>query len=181
LQVGKYLAPRMKEWENTELRGLSIVNHQRHLPPAQREHVNVFQDDVLTTAREHQITLLTTWELFVLARNARRLGWSHEQVRHIFYADGRPDVVPSHYESIGVIEQRWPKPNAFSVLLTGELNLGDSLAVERDGECFEGTVSSVQLDDGPVTTAAPGSRVGIGSDLAVEALRDGDRVFVVRR
>jgi len=97
LQVGKYLAPRIKEWETTKLRGLSIVNHQRHLPPAQREHVNVFQDDVLTTAKGQEITLLTTWELFVLARNARRLGWSHEQVRPIFYADGRPDLIPSHY------------------------------------------------------------------------------------
>lgn len=32
LQVAKYLTPRMREWGRTDIRGLAIVNHQRHLP-----------------------------------------------------------------------------------------------------------------------------------------------------
>ena len=49
LQVAKYLAPRMREWRCHDLRGLSIVNHQRNLPALERDHEHVFQADVVIT------------------------------------------------------------------------------------------------------------------------------------
>ncbi|MGH3402517.1 MAG: hypothetical protein ACRDRJ_08415 [Streptosporangiaceae bacterium] len=52
LQILKYLRPRMREWEQTNIHGLTIINHQRNLPALDREHIRVFQDDVLTNADE---------------------------------------------------------------------------------------------------------------------------------
>jgi hypothetical protein len=98
LQVAKYLAPRMRELARTDLRGLAIVNHQRHLEPLKRNNDDVFQRDVLVNAEEQGITLMTGWELFRLARNALHHGWAFDTVSHIFYVNGRPDIVPRHYE-----------------------------------------------------------------------------------
>lgn len=84
LHVVKYLAPRMRVLGRTDLRGLSIVNHQRHLPPLKRRHRDVFQQDVLVNAEQQHITLMTGWELFRLARNAMRYGWSFDVIRPLF-------------------------------------------------------------------------------------------------
>src|SRR5712691_5551911 len=43
LQVTKYLIPRMREWHRTDIHGLAIINHQKHLPALDREHAHVFQ------------------------------------------------------------------------------------------------------------------------------------------
>jgi hypothetical protein len=52
LQVWKYIAPRMKEWNRTDVQELAIINHQRNLPPLDRENIAPFLEDVLTNAQE---------------------------------------------------------------------------------------------------------------------------------
>lgn len=42
LQVAKYLAPRMREWQRTDIQGLSIINHQRNLPGLDRDNKTPF-------------------------------------------------------------------------------------------------------------------------------------------
>ena len=42
LAVNKYVTARMREWEKTKIKGLTIVNHQRHLPPLDRENNSLF-------------------------------------------------------------------------------------------------------------------------------------------
>jgi hypothetical protein len=41
------------------LRGLAIINHQRHLPALDRDHEHVFQADVISTADHQGFSLLT--------------------------------------------------------------------------------------------------------------------------
>jgi len=72
LQVSKYMVPRMKEWNRTDIQGLFIVNHQKNLPPFDRENNFVFRDDILANANEQGFGLLTTWDLFRLARSFKR-------------------------------------------------------------------------------------------------------------
>lgn len=50
----------MREWNRTNIHGLTIINHQRNLPALDREHTRIFQNDVLTNADEQDFTLLTT-------------------------------------------------------------------------------------------------------------------------
>jgi len=116
--------------EYDDLRGLVIINHQRQLAPLQRVHAHVFQDDVVTTARGQRVTLMTAWELFRIARNARRLGWTHDDVAPLLYVDGRPDIVPADYQPIGEIDACWPRASAFAVSLSAPLRTGDRLAIE---------------------------------------------------
>lgn len=179
LQVAKYLIPRMKEWRTTDLRGLSVVNHQRHLPPLQRDNRNVFQGDVLANAEGQDITLLTTWDLFRIARSAAKLAWAFESVCPLFYVNGRADVVPSHYRSIGHIEAVWPQAQACAITLTGELKVGDTVAVETPVEFEEFCVESMRLNDEDIAVGQPGERIGIKSSGTSDLLKKGRRVFAV--
>lgn len=181
LQVSKYLAPRMRELKSTDLRGLSIVNHQRHLPPLQRSHDEVFQKDVLTNAEQQGITLLTGWELFRLARNAARHQWSFETVRELFYVDGRPDIVPANYRSMGTVDKVWPKPGAFAVVLADAVRVRDRIAIEGPVDLEERTVESIQLDDTTVDRGESGQRVGLKATGDVQGLKEGMRIFVVEQ
>jgi len=83
MQVAKYLRPRMKEWNTTDIHGLAVINHQRNLPALDREHERVFQDDVLVNAQDQDFTLLTTWDLYRLARSAITHHWSRSDVEEL--------------------------------------------------------------------------------------------------
>ncbi len=179
LQVSKYIAPRMRELKRTDLRGLSIVNHQRHLPPLQRSHDEVFQKDVLTNAEQQGITLLTGWELFRLARNAARHRWPFETMRELFYVDGRPDIVPANYRSMGTVDKVWPKAGAFAVVLADAVRVGDRIAIEGPVDFEELTVESIQLEDTTVDRGESGQRIGLKAAGDVEGLKEGMRTFVV--
>jgi hypothetical protein len=90
LQVTKYLAPRMREWGRTDLHGLAIVNHQRHLPALDRDHEQVFQPDVLSNAEDQGFSLLTTWDLYRLVRALYRSKTSRVPSDLVFMRSARP-------------------------------------------------------------------------------------------
>src|SRR5690606_33742325 len=52
LQASKHASIRMKEWKRTDVNGLSIINHQRHLPPLERENQMPFRQELLHAAEE---------------------------------------------------------------------------------------------------------------------------------
>lgn len=182
LQVVKYLAPRMHEWGCTDLKGLSIVNHQRALPALDREDENVFQGDVLTNAQEKPgFGLLTTWDLHRLVRSFLALGWRHEDVAGLFTTTGRVRPVPSHYEYIGHLDGFWEQPQAVGVRVAqGGLSVGDRLAYELPVQFVEETVESLQLDSEQVRTVAQGAHVGVRTSLSKEQARNGVPVYRVR-
>ena len=60
---------RMKETGDAGFRGLSIINHQRHLPPLDRENAMPFRQELVDVAIEHHLGLLTSWDLYRIQRN----------------------------------------------------------------------------------------------------------------
>lgn len=180
LQVAKYLTPRMRDWERTDLKGLAIVNHQRNMPALDREHEHVFQNDVLTNAHDHGFGLLTTWDLFRLVRSYVALGWRHEQVTALFTTPGRIRPVPAHYEHIGYIDHFWEQAEAIGIRLEqGPLNAGDRVAYELPVQFVEEDVPSLQLDGQPVQSATQGTHVGVRTGLDKQQARKGVRVYRV--
>jgi uncharacterized protein (DUF1697 family) len=75
LAVQKYLAPRMKELNRLDITGLSIINHQKHIPPMDRDNTNTFRELLLINAEKHGIGLMTSWDLFRLVQCKRMFGW----------------------------------------------------------------------------------------------------------
>jgi hypothetical protein len=181
LQVAKYLTPRMREWNRTDLRGLAVVNHQRSLPALDREHEHVFQPDVLINAETQEFGLLTTWDLHRLVRSFRALGWQHDDIVHLFTTSGRVHPVPAHYEHIGHVDGFWEQANALGLRIeAGKVAVGDRLAYELPVEYVEETVASLQLDDQAVTSASVSQHVGVRTSLTKQQARKGVRVYRIR-
>jgi hypothetical protein len=182
LQVWKYLIPRMKDLNRTDIRGLAIINHQRNIPALERENLSPFQEDVLTNAKEQGFGLLTTWDLFRLARSYVRNGWKHEYVSDLFYRDGRIEPVPVHYEFVGVIRQFWEKAHAIGVQIeVAEICVGDRIAFEHPVEFQEQVIESLQVDRQATKRINAGNLAGIETSLDKMQAKEGTRVYRVRQ
>lgn len=180
LQVFKYLAPRMREWGRTDVRGLAIVNHQRHVPGLDRDNANVFRGDILTNAEEQDFGLLTAWDLYRIVRSFLKNGWKHEHVRDIFYGRGRIEPVPTHYQCVGVVEHFWPKPHAVGIRVEeNAVRFSDRIAYELPIDFVEQSITTLEMERKRVSEATVGMLVGVATDFSQEVLKKGVRVFRV--
>lgn len=180
LQVTKYVFPRAQEWQRVDVKGLSIVNHQRHLPALDRENRQVFTDDIVTTARASDFGLLTTWDLYRLVRNAVRLGWDSDVVMDVLYRTGRVHPVPSHYEQVAAVEKVYERAHAVSLELCAPLAVGDRIAYEGHVDYHEEDVESLQLVEGEdVAEISRGEFAGVLTSLSRAEIRSGARVFKI--
>ncbi len=178
LQADKHAAIRMREQGRTDIVGLSIINHQRHLPPLDRVNTMPFRQELLDAAEQSTLGLLTSWDLFRLVDNFERLAWRPDDVKPLFYRKGRIEVVPEHYHFIGTIEKVWTA--AFGVVIcNGELRTGDRIAVEFPIEFFEASVDSIQVNEQAVEAATVGDPAGLRWSAGYPKIREGMRVFRV--
>jgi hypothetical protein len=178
LQAWKYLVPRMKEWNRTDIEALSIINHQRNIPPLDRENENPFREDNLINAQEHGFGLLTTWDLFRLTRSYLKNRWKHEHIKPLFYQKGRIQPVPKHYEFIGTVQRFIPKIGVVGVQIeAANLKHGDRIAFELTVEFEEQEVESLEVDNQPVAQAEIGMLAGIKTHLTKQQLKEKVRVF----
>ena len=181
IQVGKYVAPRMKEWNRTDVAGLSIVNHQRNLPGLERDPAP-FSNDVITNALDQGLGLLTAWDLFRLIRNFLQLRWKPDYVQSLFYTPGRIDAVPTHYELAGEVEHYWDRVGVVGIRITdASLHPGDRIAFQLPVDYFEQEVASLEVERQPVNEAPVGMLAGVKTQLPKGDARKGVRVFRIKR
>ena len=179
LQVQKYLAPRMKELKRTDIIGVFIVNQQRNIPPLSRENNKVFQDDIIINAIQHDLGLLTTWDLYRLTRNYLKFKWDQEKIKEIFYKNGRITPIPSNFEYIGNIEKIWPEKNIVGLIPQNEqIKIGDTLLFELEIEFMSGKILSIQSDNKEIQIADINSKVGVNLDISIQDLKINTLVYV---
>lgn len=176
LQADKHAAIRMREQKRTDIIGLSIINHQRHLPPLERDNAMPFRKELIDAAEERSLGLMTAWELYRFVRNHRKLGWDCANVKPVFYKKGRIEVIPVHYQLIGTIAKAWT--DKFGVVIKyGELRIGERIAIEFPIEFEEVQVDSIQVKDQSVQIASVGDPAGLLWPAGASKLREGMRVF----
>ena len=176
LQADKHAAIRMREQKRTDIVGLSIINHQRHLPPLARENAMPFRQELIDAAEERSLGLMTAWELYRFVRNLRKLGWHGGNVKPVFYKKGRIEVVPVHYQLVGRIAKAWT--DKFGVKIeNGELRIGERIAIEFPIEFEEAQVDSIRVNDQSVEVASVGDPAGLLWPARAPKLREGMRVF----
>ena len=176
LQADKHAAIRMREMKRTDVVGLSIINHQRHMPPLERENAMPFRQELLDAAEERMLGLMTAWDLYRLVRNFRTLGWRSEDIKPLFYKKGRIETIPCHYEFIGIIAKAWT--DKFGVVITqGELRVCDRIAIEFPIEFVEADVYTIHVNNKKVERANIGEPAGILWPTEKPKLREGMRVF----
>jgi hypothetical protein len=181
LQAAKYVAPRMKEWNRTDVQALAIVNHQRHLPPLDRNNAGTFSPDVITNATAQGFGVMTTWDLYRLVTSFVRLNWRAEWVRRLFYTSGRIEPTPPHYEFVGVFEHYWDKAGVIGIRIQGaDLSRGDVVGCELPWGFEEQHVESLQVDRRTAATAKNGDLATVKSDLPSEIAKRVSRVYRIR-
>ena len=177
-QANKHAVLRMREWKDSTVRGLSIMNYERHIPPLERNN-NPFRREVLELAKELQFGLLTTWDLYRLVKNKTKNTWMPEYIKPLFYQHGRVEVLPCHYEFLGRITHVYPQKKAFGIdLHENSLVIGDRIAIQFPIEFEEFTIESMRVNDKPVDKADSGDPVGI-QWTSDKVLKEGLFVFKI--
>jgi hypothetical protein len=177
-QSHKHATLRSQERKSFQVQGLTIINHQRYLPPLDRDNAMPFRQEILDFAEEMKVGLMTAWDLYRLTINAARLGWKPEHTRPVLYGIGRIVPVPSHYTHVGAVAHVWSR--AVSIQMeSGKVRMGDRIAFEMDINFEEQEITSLQVEKKAVEEAKAGVLVGTGTKLARPQLRDRQRVFLV--
>ncbi|QDT05236.1 hypothetical protein K227x_36350 [Rubripirellula lacrimiformis] len=173
-QAQKHATMRTREL-NQFVKPLTIINHQRNLPPHERSP-EPYRPEIVQNADDIGLGLMTTWDLFLLRRNQERLGWTSEHVLPIFYRDGRINPIPEHYEEIGVLAHVWKK--AFGIVPSRAFPKGSRLAVLVGDLFHELPVSEIKCDGVSLEIAPQGGNCGIACNDTSQ-FREKMRVFVV--
>lgn len=177
LQVGKYLAPRMRSLGGRDVVGLTVINHERHLPPATRA-AEVFGADVFAAAEDQHIGLIRAVDLYRLARGAVEYSWSPEVLRDRFWQPGVLDGRPEHHEPLGRIAHVFEEAKVIAVDLTATLRRGARIAVELPTHTVEIEADSLQQERRDVESAEAEEHVAIYVGEHVDELREGMDILV---
>lgn len=179
LEVAKYLHPRARDLERTDIIGLTIINHQRHLPPAERA-AEVFGADVITAAKGQHVGLLRAVDLYRLARGAVEYGWSADVTAERFWRPGLLHGRPDHLVPVGHVLHVFAKAQAVVLKLCAQLAIGDRIAVELSPQTVELDVTSLQQQHVAVERVSAGQDAGVFVGDLVEELREGMEVLSTR-
>lgn len=160
MQAFKHAALIMREQKRTDVYGISLINHQRHLPPLHRDNSMPFRKELVDVALQNEQGLMTTWDLYRLVINKRRHSWAPKDVKPVLYGHGRILPIPAHYVPLGRVTHVWK--HAFGVdIERGSLRVGDRVAIEFDVFFEEEVVASLKVEDATKVEASAGDKTGI--------------------
>jgi len=180
LQVSKYVSARSREWCQTNLAGLSIINHQRYLAPLERDNKGTFTRVALSSAADYCIGLLTTVDLSKLLRGCLKYGWRIDSIAPLFLEIGRISPIPTNYRPIGAIGHFYEMPGALKMLLENQsLSVGDRIAYETQLEYIEENIESIRIEDAVIDKVSPGVEISVKTILNRSQAAIGTRVFKV--
>lgn len=180
MQAMKHATLLMREQNRTNIFGLSLINHQRHIPPLQRDNVMPFRQELLHVALENHLGLLTVWDFYRLVRNARLHHWKFEHVQPVIYQYGRFEIVPTHYQYIGNVTKVWA--DKFGVDIEhGTVAVGSKIAIEFPVLFEEADVVGLMVNGNAVNAANTGDKTGIPWSNTKPKLKIGLRVFHVEK
>ena len=180
-QVIKYVSRRMKEWDRTDVRGVSIINHQRNIPALDRDNQNVFTKQQIKDAENNDITISTTWDLFLLIKGMMNWEWNFKAIQGLFYKSGRMSRIPTIYKPIGKIVNYWEKVGVVGVQLSkNTLHKGERVGYIISKGYLEEKVLSLQVENQDVEEAISGQLAGIKTMYSKSLLRKGTTVCTVK-
>ncbi len=166
----------MREQNRTNIFGLSLINHQRHIPPLQRDNQMPFRSELIQVALESQLGVLTAWDFYRLVRNARLNQWKFEHVYPVLYKHGRVEIIPVHYQYLGKVAKVWTDKFGIDIE-TETVAIGERIAIEFSVLFEEIDVTELMVKDIKVNHANVGDKTGIPWPTTKSKLREGLRVF----
>ena len=172
----------MKEWNRVDVRGVSIINHQHNIPALERNNQNVFTEQQIGDAENHDITILTTWDLFLLIKGMMKWGWNPKAIQELFYQRGRMPKIPTIYNPIGEIVTYWDKIGVVGVQISeSKLHKGQRIGYVIPEGYFEEEVLSLQVENRDVEEVFPGQLAGIKTIYPKNLLHKGTPVCTIMK
>lgn len=176
LQAVKHAYVYMAENVGDRAKPLTIINHQRLIPPLERSNDMPFRQEILDNASQTYLGLITTWDLFRLVRGFLRHNWDSAHILPLFYDTGRIVPLPRHYKRVGKVKQIWR--NAFSIDVQEEgFQVGDRISIVLPVDFEEQNVDSIKLNNESVAVAEIGSEVGVAREPDKQKLTVGALVY----
>jgi hypothetical protein len=166
-QVGKYGHRRAEERDAFDVSALYIVNHQRHLPPTERQNPP-FTEEQIKDAVADKRGLLTTYSLFKLYFAVEAGCISKDDARRSLLDYGLVEFSPSDSDLIGRPLKTHHSGTVGVFELSGVcVQVGDRLLVYENGQCRQAEVVSLRdAEDNDVTEVCEGT-AGIKLSLAI--------------
>ena len=180
MQVYKYIPRRMKEWDRTDVRGISIINHQRNIPPLERNNKNVFTEPQIDDANSNDITLITTWNLFLLVRGMVKWKWNPEVLQDLLYRKGVLSKIPTNYLPVGKVVKYWKNLNVIAVKIDdNKIQKGQRVGYVTAKGYFEEYALSLEVENKNVIDAISGQTVGIKTEYSNDIIVKNTLVCIV--
>jgi hypothetical protein len=176
-QVNKYVNRRMKEWGDTNVRGVTIINHYKNIEPLLR--LEAFTEAQIKDAEITDVTILTTWDLFLLIKGMIQWNWDKKNIQDLFYISGRMSKVPTHYKEVGKILNYYKDVKAITVQLTDKLIKGDRVGYFLKDGFYEEDVLSLQCERIDVEEVNSGFEAGIKTIYSSDMIKKGISIYKV--
>lgn len=152
-QVSKIKHRRCKERNKFDVFALYIVNHQRYLPPLNRSNPP-FTSNQIQDALNDERGLVSTWQLYNLYFDVESGVISKDEARGSFLRHGLLDFTPKNLIFIDEPIEILKNGTVCIINLDNiELNIGDELIAERNGQFAKVIINGLQIDDNPVSSA----------------------------
>jgi len=181
IQAHKHATIRMKEWNKTDINSLTIINHQRNIPPLDRVNDMPYRQELLDGAPQMDLGLMTAWDLYRLVRSFLRNKWKPENVKPLFYKSQRVSIIPINYEYIGRVNQIWKQAEIFSVIIEeSNLENQDKIGIETPIEIFEYQIESLKRNDIEGIKAGNGNEVSIKTNQFPSNIKKKFRVYKIK-
>ena len=172
-QIHEIKFRRSRERGSFDVKALYIVNHQRYLPPEDRENPP-FSEAQIKDAENDERGLLTTWELFKLYKYIQEAIITKEEARSALLKFGLVEFVPSNILLIGTVQEVFKKGLVIVLKIDDcELKIGDRLYVNYKNKYYCVKIESIMLNDRSIDRATNGE---VGIKVSRE-IKKGSKVY----
>lgn len=163
----KYINRNMKKENRTDIHGVLIVNHQRILPPLQRNSP-AFTMEQIDDAERDGYTLVSTWELFQSVRLIQEELITFEDINFELHKPGLFKALPKTWINIGKIEKLFKDKTIACIFLNvDKIELGNTIIIQDGVNYFKQVIKEMMVNEVSVSTAVKGEPVALMIDKPI--------------
>ncbi|HCU22427.1 MAG TPA: hypothetical protein DF698_05995 [Candidatus Atribacteria bacterium] len=162
-QINKIKFRRAKERGKFDVFGLYVVNHQKHLPPLERENPP-FKENQIRDAINEERSLLSTWQLFNLFFSIKTGAISKEEARTSLLNFGLITFYPTAIQEIGKPVNVLKEGKVILLNTPIPISTSNKIIIKRGDRYLVAKILEMQLHDKIINSIEKGE-VGIKIDF----------------
>lgn len=166
-QISKIKHRRCRERNKFDVYALYTVNHQRYLPPFNRQNPP-FTENQIQDAINDERGLLSTWQLFNLYYDIENGVLDKKGARSDLLKYGFIEFRPKGLVYIDEPKEIFKNGEVCIVNISSvDLSIGDEILVEKKGKFQRAIIEGIQINDKPVSSANNGE-IGLKLDIPIK-------------